>query len=275
MATEGAQVSDPGGEARTRLDTGVPHSARLWNYWLGGKDNFAVDRAVADQILAMVPEMVASARADRAYLGRVVRHLAGDAGIRQFLDVGTGIPTADNTHEVAQRIAPDSRIVYVDNDPLVLVHARALLTSHPDGSTDYLDADLREPQKIIAGARRTLDFGRPIALTMLGVLNFVPDDDEAAGLVARLVDALPPGSYLAISHPTNEINGETMEAALRLWNEGPAAPMVLRSADQVRRLFGDLEMVAPGVVSCSRWRPDPGEEDAEPVPHYGGVARRS
>ena len=275
MATEVGQVSDPGDEARTRLDTGVPHSARLWNYWLGGKDNFAVDRAVADQILAMVPEMVASARADRAYLGRVVRHLAGDAGIRQFLDVGTGIPTADNTHEVAQRIAPDSRIVYVDNDPLVLVHARALLTSHPDGSTDYLDADLREPEKIIAGARRTLDFGRPIALTMLGVLNFVPDDDEAAGLVARLVDALPPGSYLAISHPTTEINGETMEAALRLWNEGPAATMVLRSAEQVRRLFGDLEMVAPGVVSCSRWRPDPGEENAEPVPHYGGVARKA
>ena len=258
----------------TGIDTSLPHSARVWNYWLGGKDNFAVDRAVADQILAMVPEMVASARADRAFLGRVVRYLAGEAGIRQFLDVGTGIPTADNTHEVAQRIAPSSRIVYVDNDPLVLVHARALLTSHPEGRTDYLDADLREPAKIIEGARRTLDFDRPIALTMLGILNFVPDDDDAAGLVARLVDALPPGSYLAISHPTNEINGETMEEALRLWNEGPAATMVLRSAAQVERLFGDLEMVEPGVVSCSKWHPGQGDEDAEPVPHYGGVARK-
>ena len=260
--------------AVSKLDTGVPHSARLWNYWLGGKDNFAVDRVVADQILEMVPEMVASARADRAYLGRVVRHLAGEAGIRQFLDVGTGIPTADNTHEVAQQIAPDSRIVYVDNDPMVLAHARALLTSHPQGRTDYINVDLRDPGKIIEEARRTLDFDRPIALTLLGILNFIPDDDEAADLVARLVDAVPPGSYLAISHPTTEINGETMTEALRLWNEGPAAKMVLRSADQVRRLFGDLELIEPGVVSCSRWRPDTGDEGAEPVPHFGGVARK-
>jgi O-methyltransferase involved in polyketide biosynthesis len=267
-------VSTPDEAAITTLDTGVPHSARLWNYWLGGKDNFAVDRAVADQILEMVPEMVASARADRAFLGRVVRYLAGEAGIRQFLDVGTGIPTAENTHEVAQRIAPESRVVYVDNDPMVLVHARALLTSHPQGRTDYLDADLREPEKIIEAARRTLDFDQPVALTMLGILNFVPDDDEAAALVGRLVTALPPGSYLAISHPTTEINGETMVEALRLWNEGPAAKMVLRSAEQLSRLFGDLELVEPGVVSCSRWHPDPGDEDAEPVPHFGGVARK-
>jgi hypothetical protein len=267
-------VSNSGDDAATKLDAGVPHSARLWNYWLGGKDNFAVDRAVADQILAMVPEMVESARADRAYLGRVVRYLAGEVGIRQFLDVGTGIPTANNTHEVAQQIAPTSRIVYVDNDPLVLVHARALLTSHPEGRTDYLEADLREPEKIIEGARRTLDFDQPIGLTMLGILNFVPDDDVAAQLVARLVEALPPGSYLAISHPTTEINGETMIEALRLWNDGPAAKMVLRSAEQVKHLFGDLDMVEPGVVSCSQWRPDKGEENAEPVPHYGGVGRK-
>ncbi len=260
-------------DAAAKLDTGVPHSARLWNYWLGGKDNFAVDRAVAAQILEMAPEMVASAPADRAYLGRVVRYLAGEAGIRQFLDVGTGIPTANNTHEVAQQIAPSSRIVYVDNDPLVLVHARALLTSHPEGRTDYIDADLREPGKIVEDARRTLDFDQPIALTLLGILNFVPDD-EAAGLVARLAGALPAGSYVAISHPTTEINGETMIEALRLWNEGPAAKMVLRSADQVRGLFGDLELIEPGVVSCSRWRPDAGDADAEAVPHFGGVARK-
>jgi O-methyltransferase involved in polyketide biosynthesis len=267
-------VSTPDETATAKLDTGVPHSARLWNYWLGGKDNFAVDRAVADQILAMVPEMVASARADRAFLGRVVRYLATEAGIRQFLDVGTGIPTADNTHEVAQRVAPESRVVYVDNDPMVLVHARALLTSHPQGRTDYIHADLREPEKIIEEAGRTLDLKQPVALTMLGILNFIPDDDDAADLVGRLVAAAPAGSYLAISHPTTEINGDTMVEALRLWNEGPAAKMVLRSADQVRRLFGDLEMVEPGVVSCSRWRPDPGGADAEPVPHFGGVARK-
>jgi hypothetical protein len=268
-------VSDRDDGATARLDTGIPHSARLWNYWLGGKDNFAADRAVADQILAMVPEMVASARADRAFLGRVVRYLAGEVGIRDFLDVGTGIPTAENTHEVAQRVAPSSRIVYVDNDPMVLVHARALLTSHPDGKTDYLDADLRDPGTITEGARRTLRWDRPIAVIMLGVLNFVPDDDDAVRLVGELVDAIPPGSYVAISHPTTEINGETMEEALRHWNEGPAAKMVLRSARQVERLFGDLELVEPGVVSCSRWHPDKGDEQAEPVPHYGGVGRKA
>jgi O-methyltransferase involved in polyketide biosynthesis len=268
-------VSSPEGAETAKLNADVPHSARLWNYWLGGKDNFAADRAVADQILAMVPEMVASARADRAFLGRVVRYFAAEVGIRQFLDVGTGIPTANNTHEVAQRLAPSSRIVYVDNDPLVLVHARALLTSHPEGRTDYLDVDLREPDKVVAAARRTLDFDQPIAVTMLGILNFIPDDDEAIRLVGKLVEAIPPGSYVAISHPTTEINGETMQAALRLWNEGPAAKMVLRSAEQVKRLFGNLEMVEPGVVTCSRWHPDAGAEDAEPVPHYGGVGRKS
>ncbi|HEY6596068.1 MAG TPA: SAM-dependent methyltransferase [Asanoa sp.] len=262
--------------AAKKLDTGIPHSARLWNYWLGGKDNFAADREVADQILAMVPEMVASARADRAYLGRVVRYLAGTEGIRQFLDVGTGIPTADNTHEVAQRVAPTSRIVYVDNDPMVLVHARALLTSHPDGRTDYLEADLRDPASIVDGARRTLDFDQPMAVTMLGILNFIPDDDEAVSLVARLVDAIPAGSFVAISHPTTEINGDVMTEALRLWNDGPVAKMVLRSKEQVARLFGDLEMVEPGVVSCSRWRPDGPAADGEPdeVPHFGGVGRK-
>ena len=267
-------MSDPDDGATARLDTGIPHSARLWNYWLGGKDNFAADRAVADQILAMVPEMVASARADRAFLGRVVRYLAGEVGIRDFLDVGTGIPTAENTHEVAQRVAPSSRIVYVDNDPMVLVHARALLTSHPDGKTDYLDADLRDPATIIEGARRTLRWDRPIAVIMLGVLNFVPEDDDAARLVRQVVDEIPSGSYVAISHPTNEINGETMEAALRHWNEGPAAKMVLRSAGQVKRLFGDLELVEPGVVSCSLWHPDKSDEPVEPVPHFGGVGRK-
>jgi len=162
----------------------------------------------------------------------------------------------------------------VDNDPMVLAHARALLTSHPDGKTDYLDADLRQPEKIIEGARRTLDFDQAISVTMLGILNFIPDDAEAAALVQRLVDAVPSGSYVAISHPTTEINGAVMIEALRLWNEGPAAKMVLRSAEQVKNLFGSLEMVEPGVVTCSQWHPDKGDEDPEAVPHYGGVGRK-
>jgi len=259
----------------SRFDTNIPHSARLWNYWLGGKDNFAVDREVADQILAMVPEMVTSARADREFLGRAVRHLAGVEGVRQFLDIGTGLPTANNTHQVAQRVAPTSRIVYVDNDPLVLAHARALLTSHPDGVTDYIDADLRTPDKILDAAARTLDFNQPVAIMLLGVLNFIPDNDDAIALVEQLIAAVPSGSCLAISHPTTEINGDVMTEALRLWNEGPAAKMVLRSRDEVARFFPGLELLDPGVVTCSHWRPDPTTDRVSvEVAHFGGVGRK-
>jgi O-methyltransferase involved in polyketide biosynthesis len=262
-------------DSTKKIDTTVPHSARLWNYWLGGKDNYAVDRQVADQILAMVPEMVTSARADREFLGRVVRHLTSVEGIRQFLDIGTGLPTAENTHEVAQRIAPDSRIVYVDNDPLVLVHARALLNSHPQGVTDYIEADLRQPDKILEAARKTLDFDQPIAVMLLGILNFVPDDDHAIALVDQLVAAVPAGSFLVISHPTTEINGDVMTEALRLWNEGPAAKMVLRSRAQLLSFFRGVRLLDPGVVSCSRWRPDPGANHVTvDVPHHGGVGRK-
>jgi hypothetical protein len=268
--------SSPSDEQTTKIDPSVPHSARLWNYWLGGKDNFAADREVADQILAMVPEMVTSARADREFLGRVVRHMAGVEGIRQFLDVGTGIPTADNTHEVAQRVAPTSRIVYVDNDPMVLAHARALLSSHPEGATDYIDADVREPDKILEPAARTLDFAKPIAIMMLGILNFIPDNDEAAAIVNHLLAAVPSGSFLAISHPTTEINGDVMTEALRLWNEGPAAKMVLRTRDEVARFFDGLELLDPGVVTCSRWRPDPQTDTVSvEVAHYGGVGSKA
>jgi O-methyltransferase involved in polyketide biosynthesis len=259
-----------------KIDTTVPHSARLWNYWLGGKDNFAVDREVADQILAMVPEMVTSARADREFLGRVVRHLAGVEGIRQFLDIGTGIPTANNTHEVAQRVAPQSRITYVDNDPMVLAHARALLTSHPEGATAYIDADVREPDKILAAAAETLDFDQPIAVMMLGILNFIPDNAEAAAIVNQVLATTAPGSFLAISHPTTEINGDVMTRALQLWNEGPAAKMVLRSRDELVGFFDGLDVLDPGVVTCSRWRPDPSTDTVSvEVAHYGGVARKS
>src|SRR6266496_3356023 len=191
----------PGQEYVSKLDTHVPHSARVWNYWLGGKDNFAADRATGDKVLQVYPEIVEVARVSRAFLGRAVRYLAGEVGIRQFLDIGTGLPTANNTHEVAQRVAPSARIVYVDNDPLVLAHARALLTSSPQGATDYLDADLRDPDRILQGAAETLDFTQPVALMMLGILGYVADYDEARSIVRRLLDALSSGTSATSSCP--------------------------------------------------------------------------
>jgi hypothetical protein len=193
----------PRGQQRPQLDTTVPHSARVWNYWLGGKDNFEADREIGDQILAMVPEMPRIARQQRAFLQRAIRYLAGEVGIRQFLDIGTGLPTADNTHQVAQALAPGSRIVYVDNDPLVLLHTQALLTSSPEGACDYVEADVRDPEKILAEAARTLDFSKPIALMMLRDLGQIPDSDHPETIVAKLVDAVPSGSYLTISDGVN------------------------------------------------------------------------
>ncbi|WP_328417650.1 SAM-dependent methyltransferase [Micromonospora sp. NBC_00389] len=264
--------STDGGRAST-VDTSVPHSARLWNYLLGGKDNFAADREAAEQVLAFMPELVQSARFNREFLGRAVRHLAGDAGIRQFLDIGTGLPTANNTHEVAQATAPESRIVYVDNDPMVLVHARALLTSSPAGATDYLEADLRDPGPILVQARRTLDFGQPVAIMLLGILNFVVDDDEATRIVRRLVDAVPTGSYLVISHPTREVNPEAVDQAVEMWNAGGAAPMCVRTPQEITRFFDGLDILEPGLLTCSQWRPD--GNDTTPVSEYCAVARKS
>ncbi len=254
-----------------RLNASVAHTARVWNYWLGGKDHFGSDREVGEQILQFLPNMRTTARADRAFLGRSVRYLAGDAGIRQFLDVGTGLPTADNTHEVAQSVAPESRIVYVDNDPLVLVHARALLTSNPLGATDYIDADLHDPDAILREAARTLDFTQPVAVTLLGVLNFVIDDDEARAIVNRLLDAVPSGSYLAIAHASNEVNPAEAEAARKFWNENAKPPITFRSARQITRFFDRTQLLDPGVVSCSRWRPEPADVDAPEVDQFCGV----
>jgi O-methyltransferase involved in polyketide biosynthesis len=240
------------------LDATKPHSARVWNYWLGGKDHFAADREYGDQFIEIYPEIVNIARASRAFLGRVVRYLAGEAGVRQFLDVGTGLPTADNTHEVAQRVAPESRIVYVDNDPLVLVHARALLTGTDEGATAYIDADVRDPEKILALAAETLDFTRPVALLMLGVMGNIPDDAEAYAIVGRLRDALPPGSYLVALDGTYVLRGvERREAILRL-RESTGVEYRNRSPEQIARFFAGFELLEPGVVSASRWRPDPG-----------------
>ena len=244
-----------GGQQAPKLDTNVPQTARIWNYWLDGKDNFASDREVGDQIRAVFPEIVASARAGRTFLTRAVRYLAGEVGIRQFLDVGTGLPTANNTHEVAQAIAPECRVVYVDNDPLVLVHARALLTSSSEGVTDYIDADVREPETILREAARTLDFTKPIALMMLGILGHIQDDDKARSIVGTFVDALPSGSYFAAYDGTS--TSEQVVEAARIWNQSANPTYHLRSPAQIAQFLEGLELVEPGVVSSSQWRAEP------------------
>ncbi|TDD38340.1 SAM-dependent methyltransferase [Actinomadura sp. KC06] len=257
------------------IDTTVSHSARIWDYWLGGKENYEVDRQLGDQIEEVLPDIVQQARADRLFLGRVVRYLAGEVGIRQFLDIGTGLPTVDNTHQVAQGVAPESKIVYVDNDPLVLVHARALLTSTPEGATDYLDADMHDPDAILRGAEATLDFSEPVAITMLGVVWHVTDDDEARSIIGRLMDRTAPGSHLAIAHPTIEITGEKMAEAIRQWNKFGKPPGTHRTPRQIEALFDGLELVEPGVVSCTRWRPEDTRFGEPPeTDQFGGVARK-
>jgi hypothetical protein len=259
-------------EKTPKLDTTVPQTARIWNHLLGGKDNFAVDRAVGDQIIESMPQLAENARLSRAYLARAVRYLAGPAGVRQFLDIGTGLPTADNTHEVAQQVAPTARIVYVDNDPLVLAHARALLTTSPEGATDYVDADLRDPDRILAEAERTLDLKQPVALFLMGILGHIEDDAEAKSIIDSLMSRLSPGSYLAMydGSDTSEANNE----AVRIWNISANPKYHLRSAARIAALFEGLELVEPGVVPVTRWRPEPGAEDAPEIDQYCAVGRK-
>lgn len=256
-----------------RIATDIAHNARVWNYWLGGKDHYEVDEQVGDMVTSMYPSIGEVARADRAFLGRAVTFLAGEAGIRQFLDIGTGLPTVDNTHEVAQRIAPDARIVYVDNDPIVLTHARALLTSTGEGATSYVDADAHDPRAIVAAAADTLDFTEPVAVMMLGILNFVLDTQEATSIVRRLIDAIPSGSYIVLTHPTLELGGEGNEAAMKFWNENATPPITARTGAEVTAFLDGLELVEPGLVSCARWRTD-GTEEAPQVAQFGVVARK-
>jgi hypothetical protein len=270
--------SMPGLESSPDIDTTVSHSARIWDYWLGGKDNYPVDREVGDQIAQLLPDIVTHARADRLFLGRAVRYLAGEAGIRQFLDIGTGLPTVDNTHEVAQRVAPACRIVYVDNDPLVLVHARAMLTSTPEGTTDYIHADMYDPASIIAGAARTLDLTRPAAITMLGVLWHVLDDDQAYSILTRLLGPLAPGSHLAIAHPTLEVTGEKMAKAIEYWNLHGTPPGTHRTRQRLAALLDrlELELVPPGLVSATRWRPEATPfGEPEEIDQFVAVGRKS
>jgi O-methyltransferase involved in polyketide biosynthesis len=258
------------------FDTSVASPARIWDYWLGGKDNFAADREAATKILEILPSMPQLARMGRRMQGEVVQQLAGRRGIRQFLDIGAGLPAADNTHQVAQRTAPECRIVYADNDPVVIRHAEALLTSQPEGMTDYLLADLRDPDKILAEAARTLDFSQPVAILLLGVLHFIADAEDPYGIVTRLVDAVPPGSFMLIGHGASDIQPDAAAEMMRRYNQMSSATLTLRSREQVARFFGGMELIEPGLVPLSQWW-----QPTEPEPDmlagligYCGIGRK-
>jgi SAM-dependent methyltransferase len=285
MARVSSQESpDPAasGPARTgyaQIDTTVPHPARRYNYLLGGKDNFAADRAAGDELARMFPTVRLAAVENRRFLQRVTRFLTEEAGIRQFLDIGTGLPTADNTHEVAQRIAPESRVVYVDNDPMVMAHARALLTSTPEGRTTYLEDDLRRPADILARPELhdTLDLGKPVGLMLIAVLHFIGGDGAAQPIVRTLLDALAPGSYLVLSNATADQGpAEGLAQFRQLYNAGKV-DIWPRSRAEVTDLFDGLELIPPGVTIVSEWR---AENDPQPRPNpddvavYGGIGRK-
>jgi hypothetical protein len=256
------------------IDPSVAHIARIQDYWLGGKDHFEADRIAGDEAIAQLPDMVGSVRNTRAFLGRTVRFLVRERGVRQFLDVGTGIPTASNTHEVAQRVAPASRIVYVDNDPMVLAHARALLTSSAEGRCAYIDADIRDPQKILDTAAEVIDFAEPVGVVLMAVLQFVPDDDDPYGLVRRLMAAMPAGSYLVISHPAADLQAAAMAGMATRLNQLMAQRVKPRSKAEVTGFFDGLDLVEPGVIRCPEWRPDHPEDAAGKSTMWGGVAEK-
>jgi hypothetical protein len=270
VADQSDQAVDP------RLNTGVPHIARVYDYWLNGKDNFTVDRVAAEEAIAAFPGIKDSAQANRAFLRRTVRYLTAVEGVRQFLDIGTGLPSASNTHEVSQAAAPDSRIVYVDNDPLVLAHARALLTSSSEGDTAYLDADLQDTATILEQAASTLDFTRPVGVMLLAILHYIPDLAEARGIVAQLLAAVPAGSFLVISHAGTDLLPEQVAAFEESLNAHLPAERrhVARPRDLVTSFFDGIDLVEPGVVRVSDWHPDSPEESATPTILWGGVARK-
>lgn len=265
-------------ERPPEIDFTIAHQARVYDYLLGGKDNYAADREAAERAVDDYPGGTDGARAlvraNRAFLGRAVHHLAAEAGLRQFLDIGTGIPTANNTHEVAQRAAPESRIVYVDNDPIVLAHAEALLTSTPEGITDYVDADLRDPETILRKAAATLDFSRPIAVMLVAILHIIEDHDDPYGIVARLMEAVPSGSHLVIVHGASDILPEAMDSAARNLNQRMRGILSFRGHDEVARFFDGLELLEPGLVPVHRWRPGVGVSGTREIPLHCGVARK-
>jgi S-adenosyl methyltransferase len=265
----------PSAQDAVSFDTSVAHIARVYDYWLGGKDNFAADRAAGDEALQAYPDLVSSVRANRAFLARGVRYLAAEAGIRQFLDIGTGIPTANNTHEVAQSVAPESRVVYVDNDPIVLAHARALLVSGPSGATDYLDADLRDVAHVLDYARGRLDFGRPVGVMLVAVLHLIGPEDDPYGIVCQLMDAVPPGSYLLLSHVASDIEPEKMAEMGKRLNRLLAQKGTYRSQPEVAAFFGGLDVAPPGVVPVPQWRPDSEMEAGRRAAMWGGIGRKA
>ncbi len=258
-----------------RFDTSKPHMARVYDFWLGGKDNFAADRVVAEQVAAAYPDVRAAVRAQRAFLARAVHFLVAEAGIRQFLDIGTGLPSANNTHQVAQGAAPASRVVYVDNDPIVLSHARALLASAPEGATTYIDADLRDTGTILEQAAAILDFREPVAVMLLGILQGIPGPDEPAAIIARLMNAVAPGSYLALSQIAGDVAADEVGEGLQRYNERSPVPVVARTHAEVCRFFTGLDLVEPGVVQVHRWRGGTGDAGAgRDLAIYVGVGQK-
>jgi hypothetical protein len=277
MTSDEARATDggPGSAGVPEFDTSVAHQARMYDYLLGGKDNYAADRAQSEAALKVYPEWAFTARANRAFLGRAVRYLAADAGIRQFLDIGTGIPTAGNTHQVAQAIAPESRVVYVDYDPVVLAHARALLTSGDAGATEYIDSDLRDTSTILEQAGRLLDFTKPVAVTLVAILHAIPDSDDPHAIAARLMGAVPSGSFLAISHLGLEfLPPETLRQMQDLSRGNIQQEFAYRSQEEVGRFFAGLDLVEPGIVPLQDWRPEPGAVSTGKSAMWCGVGRK-
>jgi hypothetical protein len=257
------------------FDTSKAHQARMYDYALGGKDNYAADRAAVEAVLKVWPEIVFTARANRAFLGRVIRYLAGEAGIRQFLDIGTGIPTAGNTHQVAQAIAPETRVVYVDYDPVVLAHARALLTSGEAGATEYIDADLRDTGSILARAGQLLDFTKPVAVTLISILHAIPDADDPHAIVARLMNAVPAGSYLALSHAGSDLlTADVQQDIKNVIGSSGQQQYSNRTREQVARFFAGTDLTEPGLVRVEEWRPEPGADDTRKSALWAAVGRK-
>jgi hypothetical protein len=264
--------------ADLHFDTTRPHPARVYDYLLGGKDNYPADREAAAKIIAVAPEIVDGARANRAFLGRAVCYLAAEKGVRQFLDIGTGIPAAGSTHEVAQGVAPAARVVYADHDPVVLAHARALLVSHPSGATSYIQSDLRDRGKIIRDARKLLDFTKPVALLLVAVLHFIPDTDDPQAIIAFYRDSLPRGSYLVLSHGTTDFHPADVAAtAMSAYQNGPA-PLVLRPKAAIEAFFDGFTLKPPGLVQAPLWHPgkgdEPDPEQLKKIAVYAGVAKK-
>ncbi len=267
--------SPPAEAAPPGVNTTVPHSARIYDYWLGGKDNFAVDRAVGEAMIQAIPGMRYMARENRRFVHRAARDLVAKEGIRQFLDIGTGIPTRPNLHEIAQEVAPETRVVYVDNDPIVLVHARALMVSSPEGRSEYISADLRDVRSILQEPvlLDTLDLTEPVGLTLIAILMLMADEDDPWARVAALRDAMPPGSVLGITHPTADFAPDQVAEAVAAAT-GAGMTLVARTKDEVQRFFGDWELLEPGLVPVSAWRPDEPVENPEAAYYWAGVARK-